>query len=305
MPLPGPPGQDRRPAEPPRLPVPAQRGSATVYPAGPGVQPACVMDNPAQHTLIVARAGGGSTGPREPRLQRWLFSRRLAYLLIAVVAAAVIGAVTWWQLSGRYAQVPQVTRLSVTAARAELRGQGFTVTTGAARVDNGVAKGEVAATLPAAGARVHRGSSIELIPSAGPRMITVPQVSGQPLAAAQATLRQAGLTPGTVVSQVSGTIPAGIVISTSPGPGASQPQPRPVKIAVSAGPPLPDFVGQQQTAAEQWAQQNGVSLNEQQARSSNQPQGTITRQSPAANTPVSKGEVITVYICPGRPRSRS
>jgi serine/threonine-protein kinase len=146
-----------------------------------------------------------------------------------------------------------------------------------------------------------KGSTVELIPSAGPRVIGVPQVTGQPLASAQATLRRAGLTPGKVVSQVSGTIAAGIVISTSPAAGASQPQPQPVTITVSAGPPLPDFTGQQKAVAEQWAQQNGVSLNEQPARSSSQPQGTIIRQSPAANTPVSKGEVVTVYISPGPP----
>jgi serine/threonine-protein kinase len=221
--------------------------------------------------------------------------------VLAVLAAGLIGAVAWWQLAGRYAHVPQVTRLSVASARAELRSLGFTVRTGAARLDNALAKGEVAATVPAAGARVSKGSTIELIPSAGPRLIGVPQVSGQQLATAQAALRHAGLTPGKVVSQVSATIPAGIVISTSPGAGAPQPQPQPVTITVSVGPPLPDFAGQQQATAEQWAQQNGVSLNEQPARNSSQPQGTITRQSPAPNTPVSKGEVVTVYISPGPP----
>jgi eukaryotic-like serine/threonine-protein kinase len=178
---------------------------------------------------------------------------------------------------------------------------GFAVKTGAPRLDNRLAKGEVIATQPAPGARVHRGSTVELIPSAGPRMIGVPQVTGQSLADAQATLRHAGLTPGQVASQVSATIPAGIVISTSPAAGASQPQPDPVKITVSAGPPLPNFVGQQQSAAQQWAGANGVSLNVQPDAKSSQPQGTITRQSPAPNTPVSKGEVITVYVSPGPP----
>ena len=254
-----------------------------------------------QHTLIVSRDADGGRGPREPLLQRWLFSRRLAYVVLAVIAAGLIGAVAWWLLAGRYAQVPRVARLSVAAARAELRAQGFLVTTAAARQDNSVRRGDVIATLPAAGARVRKGSTVELIPSAGPRMISVPQVTGQPLASAQAMLRQAGLTPGKLVRQVSATIQAGIVISTSPGAGTSQPQPQPVTLVVSAGPPLPNFTGQQQTAAEQWAQQNGVSLNEQPARGSSQPQGTITRQSPAPNTPVTKGEVVTIYISPGPP----
>jgi eukaryotic-like serine/threonine-protein kinase len=276
----------------PMPPGPVPPGPTLSGSAGPG---------PAHHTLIVPRDPGSHQPPREPRLQRWLFSRRLAYLVLGVIAAGLIGFVAWWQLAGRYQTVPQVTRLTVTTARAELRGMGFTVKTGAPRLDNGLAKGEVITTQPAAGTRVHRGSTVELIPSAGPRMIGVPQVTGQSLANAQATLRRAGLTPGQVANQVSATIPAGIVISTSPAAGASQPQPNPVNITVSAGPPLPDFVGQQQSAAQQWAAGNGVSLNVQPAPSSNQPQGTITRQSPAPNTPVSKGEVITVYVSPGPP----
>jgi len=277
---------------------------APIQPAALLTEPVAGMYRPSNQTLIVGRhsADGGEPAPREPRLQRWLFSRRLVYLLVAVVVVALIGGLGWWQLVGRYTKVPQVTGLSAAAAGAELRDMGFTVKTGAPRLDNRLAKGEVVATLPAAAARVRKGSSIEIISSAGPRMIAVPQVSGQPLANAQAALRRAGLTPGAVTSQVSATIAAGIVISTNPAAGASWPQPQPVKITVSGGPPLPNFVGQQQSVAEGWAAANGISLNEQPAANSTQPQGTIIRQSPAANTPATKGEVVTIYISPGPPQ---
>jgi beta-lactam-binding protein with PASTA domain/predicted Ser/Thr protein kinase len=286
----------------PMAPGPILRGPMPPGPTPPGLMPAATAEPGRVHrTLIVPQERGSHHVPREPMLQRWLFSRRLVYLVLAVSAAGLIGFVTWWQLAGQYETVPQVTRLTVTTARAELRGMGFTVRTGAPRLDNRLAKGAVIATQPGAGARVHRGSTVELIPSAGPRMIGVPQVTGQSLADAQATLRHAGLTSGQVVNQVSATIPAGIVISTSPAAGASQPQPDPVKITVSAGPPLPNFVGQQLSVAQQWAGANGVSLNQQPDAKSDQPQGTITRQSPAPNTPVSKGEVVTIYISPGPP----
>jgi serine/threonine-protein kinase len=318
VPVPWPARRPPNPGMPPRGPLPPQPGRPQ-YGPGPrhaatlpaGARPPAPWEPapagflpPAHHTLIVSRDGDGRDGagpPREPRLQRWLFSRRLVYLVAVIVVLGLIGGIAWWQLAGRYTKVPPVTRLTVAAARAQLQGMGFTVKTGAARLDNGLAKGEVMATRPAAGAQVRGGATIELIPSAGPRMIGIPQVSGQTLANAETALRQAGLTPGRVVSQVSGTIPAGVVISTSPGAAVPQPQPSPVTLMVSAGPPLPDFSGQQKTAAEQWAAANGVSLNEQPAAKSSQPQNTITRQSPAANTPVSKGEVVTIYISPGPP----
>jgi serine/threonine-protein kinase len=253
----------------------------------------------------VDRSGGGGGGhaqPREPRLQRWLFSRRLLYLIAVIVVLVVAGSVAWWQMAGRYTHVPKVTGLSLSAAKTELQGMGFKVATGPAKMDNTVAKGDVISTTPGASAQAHKGSTVELFVSAGPRMISVPQVSGQPLANAQSALKQAGLTPGSVTNQVSGTIAAGVVISTNPGAGTSWPQDKPVTITVSAGPPLPNFVGQQQSAVQTWAQTNGISLNEQPApASSSQPQGAITKQSPAPNTAVSKGEVVTIYISPGPP----
>jgi eukaryotic-like serine/threonine-protein kinase len=285
-------GQWRPPQGPPAGPRHAFAGMST-QPGGGAYG--------AQHTLIVDRTGG-ETPPREPRLQRWLFSRGLIYLLVLIVVVALVAGLGWYQLVGRYTHVPKVTGLSVATAGADLRTMGFTVTTGPARMDDGLAKGYVAATVPAASARVRKGSTIELIPSAGPRMISVPQVSGQTLAAAQAALRQAGLIPGTVTSQVSATITAGVVISTNPGAGTSWPQNKPVTILVSGGPPLPSFIGQQVSAVQAWAQANGISLNQQPAPvSSTQPQGTITSQSPAPNTPMTKGEVVTVYVSAGPP----
>jgi beta-lactam-binding protein with PASTA domain len=247
------------------------------------------------------RAPGGYRGPREPRLQRLLFSRRLAYLAggLAVAVAAVFAA--WWLAAGRYATVPRVTGQPVAAARADLRAVGLTAqVTGRAVVSDTVPKGDVIRTSPGGGSKVGRGGTVTLVVSAGPRMIIMPEVTGQALAAAQAAIRQAHLVPGTVTRQTSATIPAGIVISTDPMAGVSWPQPKPVQLTVSAGPPLPDFVGQQKSVAEQWTQQNGVSLNEVTV-SSNQPAGVITHQAPPAGDPFSQGEVITVSVSSGPP----
>jgi serine/threonine-protein kinase len=64
---------------------------------------------------------------------------------------------------------------------------------------------------------------------------------------------------------------------------------------------MPNFVGQQKAVAEQWASANGVSLNEVTAHASNQPAGTVLRQSVPAGGAFSKGQVITIDISPGPP----
>jgi serine/threonine-protein kinase len=132
-------------------------------------------------------------------------------------------------------------------------------------------------------------------------MMTMPQVTGQPLTSAQAAIKHAGLVPGKVKLVPSATIGAGVVIATDPSAGTSWPQPKPVTLTVSAGPPFPNFVGQQKAVAEQWATANGVSLNEVTAHSSNEPAGTVIRQSLAPGSAFTKGEVVTIEFSPGPP----
>ena len=258
----------------------------------------------ANHTLVVApgvatdygrgRRRGGPGGPREPGLQRWLFSRRLYYVLGGLVAVFLIGLLIWWQSAGKYTTVPPVGGLAASTARLEIRNQGLTAKMGKPQFSARVAKGDIIATEPAIGSRVGKGGVVLLIASAGPHMIPVPQVTGSTLATAQAALRHAGLIPGKVTDETSTTIQAGIVISTTPASGVSWPQNRPVLLAVSSGQPVPSFVGQQKAVAEQWAQANGVNLNEVPDAKSDQPAGTITQQSVPPGSSFTAHEVITI-----------
>ncbi len=261
----------------------------------------------ANHTLVVSpgaatgygRGRGGYDGSREPGLQRWLFSRRLYYVLGGLALVLLVSLLVWWQSAGKYTTVPHVGGLTASTARLEIRNDGLTVRMGKAQFSARVAKGSVIGTEPAIGSRVSKGGTVVLIVSAGPHMIPVPQVTGTTLATAEASLRHAGLIPGKVVSQTSTTIQSGIVISTTPAAGVSWPQNRPVSLVVSTGQPVPNFVGQQKAVAEQWAQANSVSLNEVADANSTQPAGTITQQSVAPGSSFTPHQVITIDISNG------
>jgi serine/threonine-protein kinase len=81
--------------------------------------------------------------------------------------------------------------------------------------------------------------------------------------------------------------------------GTLWPQDRQVTITVSGGAPLPNFVGGQLSAAQAAAGQGGYQINPVTDTTSTQPAGTITYQSPAPGTPISKGEVVTVHFANG------
>src|SRR5579875_402831 len=278
-------------------------GPAAVAPRGdgPGAQ--------ANPTLIVPAgaglAGGDGFGPGGPgRRGRpgrggGLSSGRLLYLAGALAVALVAAVAAWWLGSGQYVSVPHVRGFLLATAKAEMTNAGLRWKVGRP-ARSPLPRGEVVATSPATGSRVASGSVVTLIVSLGPQMIQVPNVSGQPLAQAEAALRHAGLRIGAVTRSTSSTVQAGYVISTSPSAYARCSQYRPVGITVSAGQGLPNFVGMQLGQAQQAAQQGGYTLNPVPAQS-NQPPNTIIAQSPQAGTPVTPGEVVTVQVSQGPP----
>ena len=232
----------------------------------------------------------------EPRPRR----RIAAWVALAAVVLAAAGVGGWW-FTMNQTKVPSVAGLTESAAVKELRADGFTVREANAVNNNAVKAGSVIRTDPAIGSKVHKHATVTLVPSAGPKTIKVPDISGQQLADAEQALRSAGLTVGQVHKVASSSVDAGIVLSTTPAAGLSWPQPKPVAISVSAGPPLPNFVGQNEQAIQQWASQNDIQLNVKQAASSDQPQGTIVDQSPAANTPITQNETVTITVSNGPP----
>ncbi len=124
-------------------------------------------------------------------------------------------------------------------------------------------------------------------------------MTGQSLTQAETALKAAGLSFDNPTGETSTSIPAGVVIATSPVAYTQWPKDRPVHLVVSQGPPLPTFVGGPVSAAQTAAQAGGYSIQQQQLTSGTQPPGTVIKQEPLPGTPITPGEVVTVYVSPG------
>ncbi len=253
-------------------------------------------DNAGSHTLIVDREQDRRyAGGREPFLQRWLFSPRLAIIALIVVLGLGLGLGGWWLAAGRYAQVPSVAGDTLARATAALTANGFTVTRGAPVHSNEVPKGLVAGTRPSA--RAVKGAAVAILISAGPFTSTVPDVKNDTLSAAEAALRRVHLVP--TVDKVGSGAPVGAVIGSNPGAGTSWPQTKTVAVLVSEGLTLPNFVGMNLQAAQQWAGQHDANLQQQQDPNSQASPGTITGQQPAPGSSYRQGESVTIDVSAG------
>ena len=141
-----------------------------------------------------------------------------------------------WDATGEYT-VPNVQDLDLAAATEILEEIGFEVAS-APREDGSVAPDTVLEQTPPAGEgnKAPIGSTVNLIVAAPEGPVTVPNVTGRPLADAQQALADASF-GHTSTSEPSESVAEGSVIRTEPGaneevePGAT------ITIVVSSGPP--------------------------------------------------------------------
>ncbi len=110
--------------------------------------------------------------------------------------------------------------------------------------------GTVIEQEPAPGTQVQQGSEVRIVVSLGPARATVPDLTNQPFDTVRVALEGAGLVVERV-DQPSTTVPAGSVISQSPGPGEVN-QGSTVTVTVSAGDVIqfPNVIGRDRIIAE-------------------------------------------------------
>ena len=130
---------------------------------------------------------------------------------------------------------------------------------------------------------------------------SVPNVAGQPLAAAEKAIVAAGLEPK-AVNKASSTVAKGDVINTNPPFGTKVAKNSQVKLYVSTGAALvsvPDVTGENSDTATSTLEGDGFIVVPKTAPNSTQPQGTVVRQKPAPKTKLAKGSTVTIFVSGG------
>ena len=125
-----------------------------------------------------------------------------------------------------------ITNTTLANAKAELQAAGLNDSV--TYKTNNAADNTVLSASPSSGTKVPQGSTVTLTVSSGPANVIVPSVAGQSEVAAANLLGQYQLVAG-YSNQFSPTVPAGNVITSSPGPGTPVPPGSTVTLIVSEG----------------------------------------------------------------------
>ncbi|MGA2451925.1 MAG: Stk1 family PASTA domain-containing Ser/Thr kinase [Solirubrobacteraceae bacterium] len=199
------------------------------------------------------------------------------------------------------ASVPlmDVSGLSETNAVAALRKAHFKTKT-KTESSKTVEAGQVVGTEPPAETEVQEGSLITLLVSSGPAPAHVPDVTGQTLEAAEATLTNAELAVGTVTKRVSSTQTPGTVLAQYPATGQSVRAGTKVDLTVAQAPKeveVPAVVGAAEAAAAAHLKSAGFKSKVEKRATTEQAQvGVVLEQSPAAGAHARKGTTVTIVV---------
>jgi eukaryotic-like serine/threonine-protein kinase len=197
------------------------------------------------------------------------------------------------------ASLIDVSELTATEAIAKLKKAGFKPTT-KKQTSATVPAGKVIGTEPSANTEVQEGSPVTVLVSSGPAPVRVPDVTGQQLSAAEATITNAELAVGTVTQRVTTTASPGTVLSQSPATGSSVHAGDKVELTVAQAPKesaVPNVVGQEEAKAAAALEQAGFKPKAHSQSTTEQSQvGMVLEQSPAGGAKARKGATVTIAV---------
>jgi eukaryotic-like serine/threonine-protein kinase len=250
-------------------------------------------------TAAPAPAAAAVAEREEERERRW------PWYAIGALALALLGVLVYLILSGALAtekrEVPRVTGKQLVEARALMERAGFEVET--ERVQSSQPFDQVVDQDPNAGEEADEGSTVTLEVSGGPGEVLVPPVANLRQGQAIRELEDAGLEV-TLDREFSDRVAEDFAIRTVPREGIEVTKGTRVRLLVSDGPEqvtVPDVIGLSRESAESRLRDEGLSAAVEE-QESDETEGDVIAQSPAAGAEVPRGERVTITISTGRPQ---
>jgi eukaryotic-like serine/threonine-protein kinase len=195
------------------------------------------------------------------------------------------------------ATVPLVAGEPEKQAHKELSARGFRVKL-ERQASESVKSGLAIGTQPGEGAQIDRGTRITLLISQGPKIVTVPSMTGIQQEIAESRLRSLGLIPN--VDSRNSDEPEGTVIDQDPVAGSKLRKHSEVTIVVSTGAGsviMPDVVGQSEDGAKATLQSRGLSVIVQDQLTNDQGEdGRVTDQAPDPGSRLRQGDRVTIVV---------
>jgi beta-lactam-binding protein with PASTA domain len=222
----------------------------------------------------------------------WLWA-----LIVLFLAAAVVFFVLWLMERNNTKDVPSLVGMNVAQARDKTSSAGFTLET-LSRQSSQPA-GTVVDQAPQAGAGLEKNAQVMAVVSAGQQQIQVPKLVGSTATAAEQLLQSQGLSANK--RTVDSTKPKGIVVSQDPTEGTKVPKGSTVGLAVSSGQgqvKVPAVQGMSASDAVDAITKAGLVPIVIQVPSQQQ-EGKVITQDPAANQQVQAGAKVRVNVSGG------
>lgn len=245
-------------------------------------------------------------GPRaEGRAPFWILAGSLTVgaLLIGYLVAALVFFPAPIFAASR--GVPNVIGQHADDATTALEQAGFVVSVSDERVSHPtLAAGTVVRQDPPPELIAPEGREVELVLSAGPQRVPVPDVAGYDAALARTLIESAGLTVGSV-EQTQAPTPENVAVNTRPTAGATLLPGSRVTLVVSVGAPtirVPDLIGLDLDSATVLLEARGLELGENYYQTNRTaPPGRIFFQTPAAGTLIAPGTPVNVRVAREEP----
>ena len=222
---------------------------------------------------------------------------------IALLIAALLGVIGWYQLIGPGSQeaIPSVIGGTKQEAITAMKKYGISVKVKKSIYDELVPKDKIISMSPPAGSRLAEGEQITVIISKGPERYAVPNLKGKNISQATVALANVKLVIGKTELQFDDKIPKDRIISLSPESGTLLKRNSEVNLIVSKGPELlalEDYVGKSSEQALNELVDSGFKVVQKEEFSDTYPTGVVIDQQPRT-AESEKGSTITITISKG------